>query len=154
MARNDALHRLQKTLVARRNELLHRLGGELKDLRHRSLKSGDSAEMAFGSGSEEISTQLAQLESSELTKIERALERLKQGSYGLCEVCQKRIPVSRLNALPFSSTCIQCQRQMETNGHGNYGMRTVDWGLVSDAEARLNEPHDVDIAQLEIDYSK
>src|SRR5688500_16323569 len=114
MARRDALIRLQKSLLSRRDDLLRRLGGELKDLLHQSWKSGDSADMAFDSGSEEVSSQLAQLESRELSQIEHALERLKQGTYGLCEVCQKRIPVTRLDALPFSTTCIQCQREMES----------------------------------------
>jgi len=154
MARQDALIRLQKALLDRRDELLRRLGGEIKDLLHQSWKSGDSADMAFDSGSEEVSSQLAQLESRELGQIERALERLRQGVYGLCEVCHKRIPVARLNALPFSATCIQCQREMESSGYAGYGSRSADWGRVSDVEARMNEPRDVDVSQLEMDYTK
>jgi len=154
MARRDALIRLQKALVSRRDELLRRIGGEIKDLVHQSWKSGDSADMAFDSGSEEVSSQLAQLDSRELAQTERALERLKQGTYGLCEVCHKRIPVTRLNALPFSTTCIQCQRQMETNGHSVGGARSGNWDRVSDVEARMNEPQDVDLSQLEMDMSK
>jgi len=153
MARRDALLRLHKSLVARRDELLRRLGGEIQDLLQ-SWKSGDSADMAFDSGSEEVSSQLAQLESRELLQIERSLERLKQGIYGLCEVCQKRIPVARLNALPFSTTCIQCQRAMETSGGSSSGARAADWGRVSDVEARMSEPRDVDLSQLEMDYAK
>src|ERR1043165_2556010 len=99
MARRDALRRLHKSLLARRDELLRRLGGEIKDLLTQNWKSGDSAEMAFDTGSEEVSSQLAQLESREVAQIERALERLKQGIYGDCEVCQRRIPITRLNAL-------------------------------------------------------
>jgi DnaK suppressor protein len=154
MARKDALLRLHKLLVDRRDELVRRLGGKLKDLVHQSWKSGDSADMAFDSGSEEVSSQLAQLESRELSQIERALARLQQGTYGLCELCQKRIPVTRLDALPFSTTCIQCQRVMETSGSWETGSRAADWGRVSDVEARMREPRDVDVAQLELDYSK
>src|SRR5687768_14144618 len=103
MARRDALLRLHKSLVARRDELRKRLGGELEDLRnYNSLDSGDAADLAFDSGSEEVSSQLAALESRELHQIERALTRLKQGTYGVCEGCAKKIPVTRLNALPFS----------------------------------------------------
>ena len=153
MARKDALLRLQKTLVDRRSELLRRLGGEIKDLVHQSWKSGDSADMAFDSGSEEVSSQLAELDSRELTQVDRALERLRRGSYGACEHCQKKIPIARLNALPFSTTCIQCQRDMETSGHWS-GRGAGDWGRVSDAEARMSEPRDVDVSRLEMDYSK
>src|SRR5262245_4342809 len=115
MARRDALLRLHKSLLARRAALRNALAGELEDLRKfRTDQTGDSADVAFDSGSEEISTQLAELEARELNQIERALTRLKQGTYGICEVCQGKIPVARLNALPYSTTCINCQREMES----------------------------------------
>jgi DnaK suppressor protein len=154
MARRDALLRLHKSLVDRRDELLRRVRGDLKDLLHRSGDSGDSADQAFESCGEEVSSQLAQLESRELRQIERSLERLKQGIYGVCELCQKKIPVPRLNALPFSTTCIHCQREMEVSGHGAGGARSADWEGVSDAEARMKEPAEVDLSQLEMDYAK
>ena len=69
--------------------------------------------MAFESGSDEMASQLAELDSRELTQIERALTRLKQGTYGLCESCGGKIPVGRLNALPYTTLCIDCQREME-----------------------------------------
>ena len=154
MARRDALLRLHKSLVDRRDELHRRLGGDLKDLLHRTGDAGDSADQAFESCGEEVSSQLAQLESRELMQVERSLQRLKQGTYGACEVCQKRIPVSRLNALPFSTTCIECQREMETSGEWGGGARNADWAGVSDVEARMREPREVDLSQLEMDYSK
>src|SRR5437762_6857918 len=113
MARRDALLRLHKSLVGRRDELRKRLGGDLKDLIS-SAVTGDAADLAFDTGSGEVNSQLAQLESRELLKIERAIQRLKQGTYGVCEGCAQKIPVARLNALPFSTTCIECQREMET----------------------------------------
>ena len=60
MARREALLRLRKSLVDRRNELIRRLGGELKGLLHRSGDTGDSADQAFESSGEEVSSQLAQ----------------------------------------------------------------------------------------------
>src|SRR3954470_11058391 len=108
MARRDALLRLHKSLVSRREDLGRRLGGDLKDLYEGTAGvGGDTADLAFDSGSEEVTSQLAQLESRELAQIERSLLRLKTGTYGVCEGCAKRIPVTRLNALPFTTTCIQ-----------------------------------------------
>src|SRR6202171_6257908 len=96
MARRDALLRLHKSLTSRRDELRRRLGGKLQDLRNlKSTDTGDSADAAFDSGSDEVSSQLAELEGRELAQIERALARLKQGNFGVCEGCQKTIPVSR-----------------------------------------------------------
>src|SRR5262249_27251266 len=118
MARRDALLRLHKSLTARRGERGKRLGGEVGGLRNvtGADRHGLSADAAFDSGSEEIASQLAELEARELSQIERALLRMKQGIYGVCEGCQTKIPVARLNALPYSTTCVRCQREMETNG--------------------------------------
>src|SRR5437879_10167987 len=104
MARNDALLRLHKTLLARRADILKKLSDDLHDLRHgrNSDATGDCADVAFGAGSDEMASQLTELESRELSQIERALARLKQGTYGVCEVCQHKIPIGRLNALPYS----------------------------------------------------
>src|ERR671910_205769 len=111
MARQDALLRLHKSLLARRDHLRKKLTEELAQLRNSG--TGDTADVAFESGSDEMASQLAEFDTRELTQIERALVRLKQGTYGLCEACQKKIPIGRLNALPYTTMCIECQREME-----------------------------------------
>src|SRR5215471_5745354 len=139
MARRDALLRLHKTLLARRAALRKALAGELADLRNFKADSGDSADVAFDAGSEEISTQLAELEARELSQIERALARMKQGTYGLCEHCQGKIPVARLNALPYSTTCVDCQREMETYPGWEGGRGGRDWEKVYSAGVPMEE---------------
>lgn len=149
MARRDALLRLQETLAARRDELHQRLSGDLKGLLHRTAASGDSADMAFDSGAEEVSSQLAELESRELHQIEKAIHRLKQGTYGVCEGCQKKIPVARLNALPFTTTCIGCQREIELYGGFDRGARPADWERVERHLPREDQK-EVNLAELEM----
>src|ERR1700677_4224319 len=146
MARRDALLRLHKSLIAQRDDLRKRLGGELRDLRsYKSLDSGDAADLALDSGNEEVSSQLADLESRQLYQIERSLARLKQGTYGVCEGCNKKIPVARLNALPFSTTCIGCQREMETNGYWSGNPTGENWDKVVGGPTPLEEDHEVRI---------
>ena len=111
MARTEALKKLQKTLTARRNELRRRLGSELAALGHAG--SPDSAASAMASTDQELSSQLAELEARELAQIEQALTSIKKGKYGLCSGCNLKIPVARLNALPYSTLCIACQRESE-----------------------------------------
>jgi DnaK suppressor protein len=149
MARRDALLRLHKALVARRDELRRRLGGQIKDLRN-TFDTGDSADQAFDSGSEEVSSQLAELESRELTQIERALARLKQGTYGVCEGCQKKIAVARLNALPYTTTCVLCQQEFEHYGSFDGREGKADWDKVSDSSM---EDKEVDLTDLEYDVT-
>jgi len=155
MARSDALLRLHKILLARRTELRKRLGIELDDLSRGkgSQQTGDAADAAFDSSGEEIASQLAELEAKELAQVERALRRLKQGSYGKCESCATRIPVARLNALPYSTLCIKCQREIETEGRMMGGRGDMDWARVADANHSM-EDRDVNLSELEIDMSK
>jgi DnaK suppressor protein len=154
MARRDALLRLHKSLMARRDELRRRLGGDLKDLYDGTAGVGaDMADLAFDSGSEEVNSQLAELESRELAQIQRALDRLRQGTYGVCEGCIRRIPVARLNALPFTTTCIQCQREMELYGGLSDGANAGSWQKVSDAPMPLEEQREIKLADIEMDMT-
>jgi DnaK suppressor protein len=153
MARRDALLRLHKTLLSRHAALRKALAGELADLRKISSDAaGDSADVAFDSGSDEISSQLAELEARELNQIERALARMKQGTYGICEVCQGKIPVARLNALPYSTTCIECQREMESFP-GWERRHAGDWEKVSESESPMEEQKEIDLSDIELDLS-
>ena len=81
-----------------------------------------------------------------------ALARIKQGIYGVCEHCQGKIPVARLNALPYSTTCIECQREMETYPGGG-GRRGGDWEKVYDAGTSLEEEREINLSDIEMDLS-
>ncbi len=43
-----------------------------------------------------------------LSKANRALERVADGTYGTCESCGKSIPIERLEVLPYSTLCVEC----------------------------------------------
>ena len=51
--------------------------------------------------------------SATLEQIEKALEKIEKGTYGECEDCNERIPLERLQALPFATQCIECKRKAE-----------------------------------------
>jgi DnaK suppressor protein len=154
MARRDALLRLHKSLLNRRADILQKLADELDSLRNLTDTDaiGDAADVAFEAGSDEMTSQLAELDSRELSKIDRALVRLKQGTYGLCESCSHKIPVGRLNALPYTTLCITCQRELEKypdwsdRVHGN-------WEKVYDAATPLEDQREVNLSDIEIDMS-
>jgi DnaK suppressor protein len=152
MARRDALLRLHKSLLARRAQIRKKLSEELHNLRNfkGSDSTGDSADVAFESGSDEMTSQLAELDSRELRQIERALARLKQGTYGVCEACQGKIPVGRLNALPYTTLCIDCQREMEKYPDWE-DRRGGNWEKVCDATVPLEEQREVDLSDIEMD---
>jgi len=67
----------------------------------------------------ETSFQIGTAESRAVADIDRALRKLDQGTYGVCEECGKRIPRHRLRVLPFAALCRQCQEAAERAGdHG------------------------------------
>ena len=150
MARRDALLRLHSTLKSRRNELRSRLGMELKDLG--ILSPGDAADVAFGAGSEEVTSHLAELEARELRQVERAMAKIKAGNYGVCEACSAKIPVERLNALPYSTLCVKCQREMETSSTWGGGRFGGNWDQVTDVDG--GEPSRSELSNLELDLSR
>jgi DnaK suppressor protein len=155
VARTDTLLQFHKTLVARRTELRKRLGMELDVLSHSKgmQRSGDTADAAFDTSGEELSSQLAEHEAKELVQVERALRRLKQGTYGKCEGCQIKIPVARLSALPYSTLCIKCQREFERDGSVGDYTGEADWGRISDQGHSMDE-REFRISDLEIDLSR
>jgi len=152
MARQDALLRLHKALLLRRGELRKKLTEGLGVDEFGGDASGDEADAAFETGSDEMNSQLAALESRELNQIERALRRLKEGSYGKCEVCAGKIPVGRLNILPYTTVCIKCQRELEQTGDWEPQI-AGDWERVYDATASMEEPR-VNLAELELDSGR
>ena len=48
-----------------------------------------------------------------LSQIELALERIEDGTYGICEMCGCDVPEPRLERIPWVSTCVDCQKMLE-----------------------------------------
>lgn len=146
MARKDAILQMRQTLVKRRDALRKALAGDLSLLKELSNQtSGDMVDAALDSAQDEINSQLAEVESRELGMIEKALERMRSGDYGVCESCNSKIKLERLKALPYAVLCIECQRESERDGSSS--MDSADWGRVLDS----GSDHDLTINEIEID---
>ncbi len=146
MARKDAILSMRQILIMRRDALRTALAGDLSLLKElRAQTAGDVVDAALDSAQDEISSQLAEVESRELASIENALERMRGGQYGLCEGCSCTIPMARLNALPYATLCIECQRESERYGRNSNG--DANWGRVLDTSGDA----DVSIGDIEID---
>ncbi len=131
MARKQAILKMRDILVMRRDALRKALAGDLSLLKQlREQSAGDLVDFALDSAQNEINSQLAEVESRELACIENALERMRTGQYGICEMCNRRIPMARLNALPYATLCINCQREAERQGMS--AGHEADWGRLQD----------------------
>ena len=149
MSRKEAILNMRQVLIKRRDALRKALAGDLSLLKElKAQTSGDVVDAALDSVQDEISSQLAEVESRELARIEHALEQMHAGQYGACEGCGCNIPMARLNALPYATLCIECQREAESQGET--GSFNADWSRVLDAPATDN---DLSINDIELDVS-
>ena len=73
----------------------------------------DPIDLACFTASKESLFMSASQNRSRLQMIESALERIKDGSFGICVDCEGPIRLKRLQALPWASHCIECQEQSE-----------------------------------------
>lgn len=139
MARKDSLLRLHERLLAKRNALRKKLAEEHDLSFPKGWTGGRDVADAANEGTEaELDSQLAALESRELAQIEQAIQLIREGRYGQCEMCQRSIPIARLRALPFTTLCVECQREAE-HIRAEGGDPEVDWESAYELEGRLKD---------------
>jgi DnaK suppressor protein len=97
---NKQLDSLQAAMRARQAQLR-------EEIRQALIKS-DSEHLIVDVGLAEIDRDL-----DELRAIDAALLRMAEGSYGVCEACDKPIDIRRLNLTPQALRCIDCQTIFE-----------------------------------------
>jgi DnaK suppressor protein len=110
MNRNESSNRLLRELQTRRDELLRQIDGDLGEAHVDNANSGDPVDAAQDVVQCEIHSQLAAFETRELHQIERAIDLVRSGRYGVCEDCGQKIPAARLKALPATTVCVECAR--------------------------------------------
>ncbi len=114
----------KKVLDEYRTSLLHKrliLTGSLDnvdDNGHGSLVgrdsgSGDAADQGAEALEQDFALSVLESEGNILQKIDAAILRIDKGGYGICQVCEKPILKARLNAIPWTALCVECQRQAE-----------------------------------------
>jgi RNA polymerase-binding transcription factor DksA len=97
-------------LMARLGELdkrLHTIEGELD-----SAKSKDWDDAAIEREGDEVLEHLGQHGQDEVARIRMALERIRQGTYGICTGCDEQIAADRLDVLPETPLCRACAAQV------------------------------------------
>ena len=70
----------------------------------------DFSEQATEVENDEVVDGLESLEAKELILVNNALNRIKSGNYGICLSCEEEISENRLNAVPYTPTCINCSQ--------------------------------------------
>jgi len=74
----------------------------------------DSVDMSLQDVNQELAFRLGERESQMVADIDSALQRIEDGTYGVCERCGNPIPEARLEALPTARFDAACQSELET----------------------------------------
>ena len=120
MLRSEYIRKMQTQLISRREALRRSLAGEMRSLRGLQESGvGDEVDASLVAEQMELGGQLAEVESRELSKINQALERIRNGRYGKCDNCGQSIKVARLQAVPYATECIECARAGERKRIGD-----------------------------------
>lgn len=117
MAR-DRYSELKRILEDRRREIMSEVQGKIRDVRSENSNSPthgvlDAAETSESDIQDEIEFALIQMKAETLSKIDEALRRLEEGTFGYCFECGEEISERRLRALPFALRCKDCEEARE-----------------------------------------
>ena len=77
-------------------------------------RRGDDVDMAFGETEAATETQIRQADWKLLRSIEDALARIRQEKYGICIECGQAISKARLEAVPWTAWCRDCQERLDS----------------------------------------
>jgi DnaK suppressor protein len=114
----DRYEELKRILEERRKEMVSEVKGKIRDVRtesagaitHGVLDAGETSEADI---QDDIEFALIQMKSETLNKINEALARLEDGTFGYCFECGEEIAEQRLRALPFAVRCKDCEEARE-----------------------------------------
>lgn len=112
--RKSLLKSARQRLLAMKRQILHEIDQDLRDEREGAKENGmDSYDLASEERDREIGLILSDRDREKLQAIDEALDRIEDGTYGICENCESEIGAGRLEALPFTRLCVNCQAERE-----------------------------------------
>ncbi|HTI37262.1 MAG TPA: TraR/DksA family transcriptional regulator [Vicinamibacterales bacterium] len=109
---------LKNILEDRRREIVNQVQERMRDVRSEGAGATvqgvlDAAESSEADIQDEIEFALIQMKAETLNKIDEALRRLEEATYGYCFECGNEISERRLRALPFAVRCKDCEEARE-----------------------------------------
>jgi len=110
----------EKQIEFFRNELNNRLDSLLKqanivvsELLSQNGQEIEYLDRASAYADQSLKLKIRTRESRLIKKLKQALERIENGTYGICEECDEEISIKRLEARPVTTKCIDCKENEE-----------------------------------------
>lgn len=112
--REEFLGGLKRQLLEMKEKILAEIDSEQKAEREGNKDEGlDAYDLASEERDREINFILSDRERAKIRGIDEVLARMEDGSYGECESCGLGIAEERLEAMPFTRMCRDCQQDQE-----------------------------------------
>ncbi|MBN4067407.1 TraR/DksA family transcriptional regulator [Simkania negevensis] len=110
------IEEFRKALLAMRANLTQNLkeaSVEVKKVEESTGYSQHQADEGTDDFDRTISLELSSREYDILKQIDRALEKINENSYGICDITEKPIPLKRLEAIPYATMTVEAQQMLE-----------------------------------------
>jgi RNA polymerase-binding protein DksA len=108
---DNFIEKMEKSLTDLKTEIISNLVANNEDFKEivEGMDSKDLADIASDDIDRKMIEAIGSQELKRLRLIDSALTRIKQGKYGLCMKCGKKIPKERLEAIPYALMCVECK---------------------------------------------
>jgi len=110
----EKLEMFRIQLLAKKKEILNEAGKTLSEMTDQTSNVPDPNDRATIESGRSFELRIRDRERKLVSKIEDAIARIDDGSYGICEDCGEEIGLKRLEARPVTMLCIDCKTVQET----------------------------------------
>ncbi len=107
--------RVKKELNSRLNDLLRDANKTVSVMTDQGGSFPDPTDRASMESDRNFELRIRDRERRLISKIKDAIDRLEQGTYGICEECGEEISEERLEARPVTTLCIDCKKKQEND---------------------------------------
>ncbi|MGW8194389.1 MAG: RNA polymerase-binding protein DksA [Desulforhopalus sp.] len=110
----EKLEQFRKQLLEKKEEILAEAGKTMSEMTDQTSNVPDPNDRATIESGMSFELRIRDRERKLLGKIDEAIARIDDGSYGICEECDEEIGLKRLEARPVTTLCIDCKTLQET----------------------------------------
>lgn len=110
----ERLEKFRTQLLEKKEEILKEVGKTLSEMTDQTSNVPDPNDRATIESGRSFELRIRDRERKLLSKIDEAIVRIDEGTYGICEDCDEEIGLKRLEARPVTTLCIDCKTIQET----------------------------------------
>ncbi len=111
--KQETIDYFREFLTERLQELLNHADNTVTGMTHQKENFPDPTDRASLESDRNFMLRIRDRENKLIKKIKKALDRIEEGSFGICESCGEDISIERLKARPVTTQCIECKTRQE-----------------------------------------